>query len=73
MNKTNKELIAERFEAIKDKIGREDKEAAAEDLGVHPVTIHRYLRGEIAKEPFALELLGYLKNRIAEREKVLIN
>lgn len=73
MNKTNVERIREQFEGIQNKVSREDKDEAARDLGVHPTTVLRYLRGQIAKEPFALELLAILKNKIVEREKVLTN
>lgn len=67
----NIQLIAEEFAKIKTKISKGDKEAAGIALNVHPGTITRYLRGDIAKEPFALELLSHFKNVISKREKIL--
>lgn len=73
MNKTSIKLISAKLEVVKDKVSPQDKMDAAYNLGCHPGTITRYLRGEVAKEPFALELLAFLKNKIAEREKALIS
>jgi hypothetical protein len=53
------------------KISSDDKLEAARELGVHPGTVDRYLRGDMRKETFALDLLSFLKNRVTQREKVL--
>lgn len=73
MNKTSIKLISVQFEFVKDKISVQDKIDASKKLGCHPATVYRYLSGQVAKEPFALELLTFLKKRVAEREKALID
>lgn len=71
MNKTSEKLIASQFSSIRNKVSSQDKIDAASELKCHVATVQRYMNGEIAKEPFALSLLGFLKNKIAEREKAL--
>lgn len=68
---SNIETIKEQLSELTEKISTDDRLLAAVELKVHLETIHRYMRGEIKKESFALELLGFLKARIAEREKAL--
>ncbi|MBC7914050.1 MAG: hypothetical protein H7Y07_08005 [Pyrinomonadaceae bacterium] len=63
--------IRTRLIELPEKLTGEDRIMAAIEFKVHPETISRYLRGEVKKEAFGLELLGFLKNRISEREKVL--
>lgn len=65
------EKIKVELDALAGKISGDDRLHAAVDLGVHIETINRYLRGEVKKESFGLDLLSYLKKRVAEREKAL--
>ena len=68
---TNIEKIKNQLSGLAAKTTGEDKRHAAVDLNCSVVTIERYLRGLVRKEAFGLILLGYLKNKISEREKAL--
>lgn len=63
--------IKKELGALASKVSVDDKLQAAMQLKAHPETIARYLRGEVSKESFGLNLLSFLKNRIEEREKIL--
>jgi hypothetical protein len=67
----NIKTIKSQFAAIAEKVDNEDRLMAAVEFKKHVETINRYLRGEIRKESFGLKLLGFMKNRIAEREKAI--
>lgn len=71
MKKTNIQVVKEQLAALVEKISGQDRIDAAVEFNCHPETINRYLRGEVSKEAFGLELLGFFKTRIAQREKVL--
>jgi len=71
MIRTNIKAVKEQLAVLVDKVSGQDRIDAAVALNCHPETVNRYLRGEVSKEAFGLELLGFLKNRIAEREKAL--
>lgn len=66
-----KEVLKEQFESLSEKIDNEDRTYASLHFKVSMETINRYIRGEIRKEPFALRLLSFIKDRIIEREKAL--
>lgn len=68
---SNIEKIKTQLNNLSEKISGEDKLDAALELGCHTETINRYLRGEVRKEAFGLQLLGFFKNKIAKREKAL--
>jgi len=57
---------------LAEKVSLDDRLLVAVELKVHPETINRYLRGEVKKEAFGLDLLAFLKKRVEEREKVLL-
>ncbi len=67
----NVEKIKNELSALKDKVDSSDRIEAMKKLTCHNETISRYLRGEVKKEAFGLKLLGFLKERIATREKAL--
>jgi len=67
----NIKIIKRQLAAITSKLGCDDRIMAAVHLGCHIETVNRYLRGEVRKEATGLQLLGFLKNRIAEREKAI--
>ncbi len=67
----NVEKIKSEMLAIKDKVDASDRLEAMKKFVCHHETISRYLRGEVKKEAFGLKLLGFLKDRIATREKAL--
>jgi len=63
--------VASQLITTSDKINVEDKIKAAERFRVHTETINRYMRGDVRKEAFGLEILAFMKKRIANREKAL--
>lgn len=66
------ETIKTQLAELSEKISGEDRTLAAVELKCHVETINRYMRGEVKKESFGLELLGFLKKRIAQREKAIV-
>lgn len=71
---TNEEILIKcngLLEEIKPQILSEDRKEAAKQLGVEPITIHRYLNGECKKADFATKLYNFLKNRIEQRIAIL--
>ena len=71
MTKTNIDQIKEQLAALVSKVSGQDRIDAAVHFNCHTETINRYLRGEVRKGAFGLELLGFLKDKIAKREKAL--
>lgn len=63
--------IIKQLSAVSEKLNGDDRVMAAMTFKVHPETVNRYLRGEVKKEAFGLELLGFFKKRIADRETAL--
>jgi hypothetical protein len=63
--------IISEMTSLSEKVSMEDKLSAALEFKVHPETINRYLRGEVKKEGFGLELLKFLKERVEKREQIL--
>ena len=71
MNKTNIEHIAAQLVKMKSRLNWADREAAAIELRKSVNTINNYLNRKVSDEPFALELLKFLKQRIDAREQLL--
>lgn len=69
---TNIDKIKEQLSGLLEKISGNDRMDAAVALGCHIETVNRYLRGEVKKEAFGLELLQFFKTKIIEREKALV-
>lgn len=63
--------IKKQLDEIRPKVSGDDRRDAAYELKVHIETVNRYMRGEVSKEPFGLDLLSFLKARIEKREKAL--
>lgn len=68
LNKIKEELMA-----IATKVQSDDKKEAAAFLQTHVFTIYRYLNGDVRKESFGLQLLSFLKEKLAKREQLLQN
>lgn len=49
----------------------DDRKDAAEEFGVHPITITRYLKGIGTDLDTAIRLIQFFKKRISDREKVI--
>ena len=74
MNNSRKEsleLIKKQLAELNGKLSGDDRMEAAFKLKSHIETINRYMRGDVKKEAFGLQLLGFLKERISNREKAL--
>jgi hypothetical protein len=67
----NIQKIKDELHALSEKVSTVDRMEAALEFGVHVETINRYIRGEVRKEAFGLELLGFLQKRVAKREKAI--
>lgn len=63
--------IISEMTSLSEKVSMDDKLLAAVEFKVHPETINRYLRGEVKKEGFGLDLLKFLKERVEKREEIL--
>lgn len=70
--KTNIDKIKIQLDGLVEKLSGQDRMAAAMEFNCHIETINRYMRGEVRKEAFGLQLLGFFKTRINEREKALV-
>lgn len=68
---SNIDAVKTQLSELAGKVSQEDRLNAAVHLKCHTETVNRYLRGEVKKEAFGLELLGYLKEVIVKREKAL--
>ena len=69
----NKEIITKHFKEILNKISSSDRTQAAIEFKVHPITVNRYINGQIGKEDFAVDLLVFLNKKIEARENKLAN
>jgi hypothetical protein len=49
----------------------DDKSAASEELGIHKITISRYLKGDGSNLDLATKMIQFFKKRISEREKAI--
>jgi len=65
------EKIISEMAILSEKVSTDDKLLAAVEFKVHPETVNRYLRGEVRKEGFGLDLLKFLKERVEKREEIL--
>jgi len=70
--KTNIDKIKIQLTGLVEKLSGQDRMDAAIEFSCHIETINRYLRGEVRKEAFGLQLLSFFKTRINEREKALV-
>ena len=66
-------VLVRKFQAIAPNVTTEDLMSAAIEMGCHYETINRYLRGNVAKEKFGLQLISFLENRVKERETAHAN
>src|SRR5699024_8015260 len=53
-------VLSAKLKGIAPKTITEDQMMAALELGCHHETIRRYLRGEVAKKKFALDLISFM-------------
>lgn len=61
----NKEKLKVQFLKIAPKVTEPIKLQACLDNGCSYITLARYLRGSVGKEPFGNKLLKYLKEKVA--------
>lgn len=62
--------IVKGLEDIAPLVKTEDIMEGALELGVHYMTIHRYLNGKVKKEKFATDLLKFLKSKVENRKRI---
>ena len=62
--------LVEKFALIKVNVTAADREAAATELKVNPVTVSRYINAktEIKNADLGVQLLTFLRKRIIDRE-----
>lgn len=63
-----KQEYADKLKELSEEVTSEDKLNAAVNLGVHPLTIHRYLNGEAKKNGFARKLIEFLKREASNNQ-----
>lgn len=57
---------------LKPDVTAADRKCAAKHFGVHELTVHRYLNGDVRRLEFAVDLIRLFRARIAEREKQMV-
>lgn len=73
--RAKKQIDPELILAFKEMAGQvttEDVMEAALEKGCHYATVQRYLRGEVKKEKFGIELLDLLRNKVSARKTARI-
>lgn len=70
----NEEMLlecTEKLNAIAASVTSEDKKEAIRELGIHYITVHRYLNGIVKKIDTGIALYQFLNARIESRKTAL--